>query len=152
MFNTKYDKPFKYAYKSGLNKHLNTEVLVSNYKTPNSSTISLRSMKNYVVYLEKTALKSVVGTLRWFIKMNCLQNEVKCRVNVFPDFVLTAKPKEMRMGKGKGAPSHKIAPIKPGVPFLEVLLKGPVPRVLLNKLMRAIRAKLPFQTKFFYNF
>ncbi len=38
----------------------------------------------------------------------------KVWIRVFPDKVLTEKPAETRMGKGKGNPEHWVAVVKPG--------------------------------------
>ena len=38
----------------------------------------------------------------------------KVWIRVFPDKPVTAKPAETRMGKGKGAPDHWVAVLKPG--------------------------------------
>jgi large subunit ribosomal protein L16 len=35
-------------------------------------------------------------------------------IRIFPDIVVTAKPTEVRMGKGKGSPSHWICRVQPG--------------------------------------
>jgi len=35
-------------------------------------------------------------------------------IRVFPDKPVTKKPQETRMGKGKGAPDHWVAVVKPG--------------------------------------
>ena len=35
-------------------------------------------------------------------------------IRIFPHIPVTSKPVEVRMGKGKGAVSHFIAPVKPG--------------------------------------
>src|SRR5260370_24123215 len=38
----------------------------------------------------------------------------KVWIRVFPDKPVTKKPAETRMGKGKGAPDHLVAIVKPG--------------------------------------
>ena len=38
----------------------------------------------------------------------------KVWIRIFPDYAITAKPAETRMGSGKGAPDHWIAVVKPG--------------------------------------
>jgi large subunit ribosomal protein L16 len=38
----------------------------------------------------------------------------KIWIRVFPDKPVTKKPAETRMGKGKGAPDHWVAVVKPG--------------------------------------
>ena len=43
-----------------------------------------------------------------------MKREGKVWIRIFPDKPMTSKPAEVRMGKGKGAPSHWVAPIRPG--------------------------------------
>ncbi|NCA21113.1 MAG: 50S ribosomal protein L16, partial [Crocinitomicaceae bacterium] len=43
-----------------------------------------------------------------------MKREGKVWIRIFPDKPVTSKPAEVRMGKGKGAPSHWVAVIKPG--------------------------------------
>src|SRR6201990_282160 len=43
-----------------------------------------------------------------------MKREGKVWIRIFPDKPVTAKPAEVRMGKGKGAPSHWVAVIRPG--------------------------------------
>ena len=51
----------------------------------------------------------------------------KIWVRVFPDKPITKKPQETRMGKGKGAPDHWVAVIKPGRMLFE--MEGVAPEV-----------------------
>ena len=41
-------------------------------------------------------------------------------IRIFPHIPVTSKPVEVRMGKGKGAVSHYIAPVKPGTIMFEI--------------------------------
>jgi large subunit ribosomal protein L16 len=43
-----------------------------------------------------------------------MKREGKVWIRIFPDKPITAKPAEVRMGKGKGAPSHWVAVVRPG--------------------------------------
>ena len=43
-----------------------------------------------------------------------MKREGKVWIRIFPDKPITAKPAEVRMGKGKGAPDHWVAVVKPG--------------------------------------
>jgi len=43
-----------------------------------------------------------------------MKREGKVWIRIFPDKPITTKPAEVRMGKGKGAPDHWVAVIKPG--------------------------------------
>lgn len=69
----------------------------------------------------------------------------KVWIRVFPDKPVTKKPAETRMGKGKGAPDHYVAVIKPGHIIFE--LAG-VPQDMASEAMRLASYKLPFKTRF----
>jgi large subunit ribosomal protein L16 len=69
----------------------------------------------------------------------------KLWITVFPDKPLTSKPADTRMGKGKGAPEHWVAVIKPGRILFE--LEG-VSESLAREAIRLASFKLPFKTKF----
>ena len=43
-------------------------------------------------------------------------------IKIFPDKVLTKKPAEVRMGKGKGSPDSWVAVIKPGRVLFEIAI------------------------------
>jgi len=66
-------------------------------------------------------------------------------IRIFPDKPMTAKPAETRMGKGKGAPDHWVAVVKPGRVMYE--MEG-VPEELAREAFRLAAHKLPIQTKF----
>lgn len=69
----------------------------------------------------------------------------KVWIRIFPDKPVTVKPAETRMGKGKGAPDHWVAVIKPGRVLFE--LEG-VTLQLAQEALRLAAAKLPIKTKF----
>ncbi|TIH15211.1 50S ribosomal protein L16 [Marinifilum sp. JC120] len=64
-------------------------------------------------------------------------------IRVFPDMPITAKPAEVRQGKGKGAPVGWVAPVKPGRILYEV--KGVDIELAKEALVRASH-KLPVKT------
>ncbi len=66
-------------------------------------------------------------------------------IRIFPDKPITAKPAEVRMGKGKGAPSHWVAVIRPGRILFEC--EG-VNRETAQEAMRLAAQKLPLKCKF----
>ena len=66
-------------------------------------------------------------------------------IRIFPHIPVTSKPTEVRMGKGKGAVSHFIAPVKPGAILFEV--DGVSPNVARIALMKASK-KLPIKCQF----
>ncbi len=69
----------------------------------------------------------------------------KVWIRVFPDKPITKKPAETRMGKGKGAVDHWVAPIKPGRILFEVANVSK--EDAQNALVRAA-AKLGIKTRF----
>ena len=66
-------------------------------------------------------------------------------IRVFPDKPVSKKPAETRMGKGKGAPDHWVAVIRPGRVLFEV---ANVTREEAQDALRLAAAKLPMRTKF----
>ena len=69
----------------------------------------------------------------------------KVWIRVFPDKPCTVKPAETRMGKGKGAPDHWVAVVKPCRVLFE--LEG-VSEELAREAMRLAGHKLGIKTKF----
>lgn len=74
-----------------------------------------------------------------------MKREGKVWIRIFPDKPITSKPAEVRMGKGKGAPSHWVAVIKPGRIMFEC---DGVPLAVAQEAMRLAAQKLPVRTKF----
>ena len=71
-----------------------------------------------------------------------MKREGKVWIRIFPDKPITAKPAEVRMGKGKGAPSHWVAP---GRIMFEV---DGVPLETAQEALRLGAQKLPVKCKF----
>jgi large subunit ribosomal protein L16 len=69
----------------------------------------------------------------------------KIWIRMFPDKPITKKPAETRMGKGKGAPDHWVAVVRPGRILYEI--QG-VEEGLAREAMRLAAQKLPVKTKF----
>ena len=74
-----------------------------------------------------------------------MKREGKVWIRIFPDKPITKKPLEVRMGKGKGAPDHWVAVVKPGRIMFEI--EG-VPLDVAVEAMRLGAQKLPIKTKF----
>ena len=74
-----------------------------------------------------------------------MKREGKVWIRIFPDKPITSKPAEVRMGKGKGALSHWVAPVKPGRVMFEA---DGVPLEVAREAMRLAAQKLPVKTKF----
>ena len=67
----------------------------------------------------------------------------KIWIRLFPDKPVTKKPAETRMGKGKGAPDHWVAVVRPGRILFE--MEG-VPPQDAAEAMRLASHKLPLRT------
>ena len=74
-----------------------------------------------------------------------MQRQGQIWIRVFPDKPITSKPAEVRMGKGKGAPSHWVAVVKPGRILFEA---DGVPYETAKEAMRLAAQKLPVKCKF----
>jgi len=66
-------------------------------------------------------------------------------IRVFPDKIITRKPAEVRMGKGKGNPEFWAAVVEPGRIIFEI--DGVTPEVA-KEAMGLAAQKLPIRTKF----
>ena len=69
----------------------------------------------------------------------------KVWIRMVPDKPITKKPAETRMGKGKGAPDHWVAVVKPGRILYEI--EG-VSEEMAREALRLAAQKLPIKCKF----
>jgi large subunit ribosomal protein L16 len=69
----------------------------------------------------------------------------KVWIRIFPDKSVSKKPAETRMGKGKGAPDHWVAVVRPGRVMFEV---AGVPKEMAQHALRRAAAKLGIKTRF----
>jgi len=74
-----------------------------------------------------------------------MKREGQLWIRIFPDKVLTKKPAEVRMGKGKGAPEYWVAVVKPGRMLFEC---DGVDVEIATEALRLAAQKLPIKTKF----
>ena len=63
---------------------------------------------------------------------------------MFPSVPVTAKPVEVRMGKGKGSVDHWVCPVKAGKILYEI---GGVSKVIAYNALKSGSNKLPLNTK-----
>jgi large subunit ribosomal protein L16 len=69
----------------------------------------------------------------------------KVWIKIFPHKPYTAKPLEVRMGSGKGAPEGWVAVVKPGKVMFEI---AGVPEEVAREALRLAMHKLPIKCKF----
>jgi large subunit ribosomal protein L16 len=74
-----------------------------------------------------------------------MKREGQLWIRIFPDKPITKKPAEVRMGKGKGALDHWVAPVKPGRIIFEI---DGVPHDIAEEALRLAAQKLPARCKF----
>ena len=74
-----------------------------------------------------------------------MKREGNVWIRIFPDKSITAKPLEVRMGKGKGAPDHWAAVVKPGRILFEA---DGVSMQVAKEAMELAAQKLPIKVKF----
>lgn len=74
-----------------------------------------------------------------------MKREGSVWIRVFPDKVITRKPLEVRMGKGKGNPEFWAAVVEPGRILFEC---DGVPADVARHAMDLAAQKLPIKTKF----
>ena len=73
-----------------------------------------------------------------------MKREGKVWIRIFPDKPITAKPQEVRMGKGKGALDHYVAVVRPGRIMFEM---DGIPYEVAAEGLRLAAQKLPIATK-----
>jgi len=73
-----------------------------------------------------------------------MKREGKVWIRIFPDKPVTAKPLEVRMGKGKGAVDHWVALVQPGRIMFEI---DGVPAAVAHEALRLAAQKLPVLTR-----
>lgn len=74
-----------------------------------------------------------------------MKRQGKVWIRIFPHMAKTAKPLEVRMGSGKGAPDGFVAVVKQGTIMFEI---GGVPEDIAREALRLAQHKLPVTTKF----
>lgn len=74
-----------------------------------------------------------------------MKREGSVWIRIFPDKVITRKPAEVRMGKGKGNPEFWAAVVEPGRILFEC---DGVPMEVAREAMELAAQKLPIKTKF----
>jgi large subunit ribosomal protein L16 len=74
-----------------------------------------------------------------------MKRQGKVWIRIFPHIAKTAKPLEVRMGSGKGAPDGFVAVVKEGTIMFEV---AGVPEAVAREALRLGQHKLPVTTKF----
>ena len=101
------------------------------YDSLYSGSIGLKSLGNCNLTSEQ--LTAAVRSLKRVIKKKNF-----LIIRTLPFWMLTRKPRDVRMGRGKGSPSLKIYPLRAGKIIFEIkgFSKGPVIRALRSSALR----------------
>jgi len=113
----------------------NLNILLLNKTLILRSTEPGRLNSRQIITLKQTVNKIIKKRGKNFIK-------------VFPNVGISKKPREIRMGKGKGAVDHWIFKVKAGALLCEMFLTSLSIKPGINAL-KLIQKKLPFQTQIF---
>ncbi|MEL6284940.1 MAG: 50S ribosomal protein L16 [Pseudomonadota bacterium] len=105
-------------------------------------TLSFGSFGLKALEPERVTARQIEATRRAVTRHMKRQGRVWIRV--FPDVPVSAKPIEVRMGKGKGSVDRWIARVAPGRILFEI---DGVPEEVAMEALRLGAAKLPVRTK-----
>lgn len=116
----------------------------------NKQIISLESLRN-MSFFSIQAMKTCYMTERQIIsflkllkkELRVLSPKVKVRSFLVPYFTCTRKPKDIRMGRGKGVPTLRVFPVVKGSTLFEVKNILNLDLIILNNLFK----KLPIPVK-----
>lgn len=121
----------KYYHKFKLNRHISKSLVLQN------GHYGIRILKSGFIYLSE--IKSITLLFK-----KTLKKFGKIWFNINPNLILTKKPIESRMGKGKGGVVEYVAVVQVGLILLEI--DGPSTIKVLN-LMKKIIGKLHLPVK-----
>lgn len=91
---------------------------------------------------ERVTARQIEATRRAITRQ--MKRQGKVWIRVFPDLPVSAKPIEVRMGKGKGSVDRWVARVKPGRILFEI---DGVTEDVAREALRLGAAKLPIKTK-----
>lgn len=105
-----------------------------------SNTVNLGFGKFAVKTLEPGQLSATVIEAARRIYTRTFKRKAKMWIRIFPDIGITAKPAEVRMGKGKGAPAGWTSKVQAGQILFE--FEG-IPLKLVEQATQSLNYKFP---------
>lgn len=124
---TKYRKAFKGRIKGA---------------TKGGSSLNFGSFGLKALEPERVTARQIEATRRAVTRH--MKRQGKVWIRIFPDLPVSAKPIEVRMGKGKGSIDRWVARVAPGRILFEI---DGVPEDIAREALRLGAAKLPIKTK-----
>lgn len=92
---------------------------------------------------ERVTARQIEAARRTAVR--CMKRVGRIWIRIFPDVPVSAKPAEVRMGKGKGSVEFWACRVKPGRVMFEV---AGISEELAREALEKASAKLPVKTKF----
>ncbi len=105
--------------------------------TLNFGTFGLKALEP-----ERVTARQIEATRRAVTRH--MKRQGKVWIRIFPDLPVSAKPIEVRMGKGKGSTDRWVARVKPGRILFEI---DGVPDEVARRALELGAAKLPIKCK-----
>ena len=131
--------PKKFKFKKQQKKN-NFNQICSNFNEKRTNNLSLKAMS-----FGRITSKQLIS-IRQTIKKN-IKKVGKIVFHVFPQTPISKKPKEIRMGKGKGAVDHWISKIKVGQTICEIKTES---FLIGIKALKLASFRLSLKTKIVY--
>ena len=145
MFFKSNQKKFKFYFKPRL--FFNNYLKYSNnfIKVPfKYSLVSLNS-----IYLDINPILACIKLIKTFLKQFLLDKFTTLFILIFPDFQLTNKPREVRMGRGKGSPGKKVVLLKRNTLIFSL---ETIDRFFSYYILKQCAVRLPIKTKIIYKY
>lgn len=111
-------------------------------KSKGGYTLAFGSFGLKALEPERVTARQIEATRRAVTRE--MKRQGKVWIRVFPDTPVSAKPIEVRMGKGKGSVDRWVARVAPGRILFEI---DGVPDAVALEALRLGAAKLPIKTK-----
>lgn len=136
------NKKFPYFFKQNLSKNFN----ITHLNCPLRSEMGLK-YTGPTRYIYSQPLKSCIRIIKYYFRVNKLA-KYNFKILVTPNIVLTSKPKEVRMGKGKGPIStEKVGILRSGQFVLKILSVKNSDLLIIHRILKICSSKLPFAIK-----
>lgn len=110
--------------------------------TKGGSSLNFGSFGLKALEPERVTARQIEATRRAVTRH--MKRQGKVWIRIFPDLPVSAKPIEVRMGKGKGSIDRWVARVAPGRILFEI---DGVPEDIAREALRLGAAKLPIKTK-----
>ena len=132
--------PKKFKFKKQ-QKRNNFNKIYSSFKGKSNNNLCLKALT-----FGRITSKQIIS-IRQTIKKN-IKKVGKIKFHIFPQTSISKKPKEIRMGKGKGAVDHWVSKIKTGQIICEIKTDSFIKGV---KALKLARFRFPLKTAIVYN-